>query len=512
MELWPLAWIAPLPWLYLIREESLPGRRPYLALWGAGTVFWLLVIHWIRLPHPALYVGWVAMSAYLGVYLPAFVGLSRVAVHHIGAPLIVVAPVVWTGLEFIRGHLLGGFLMGALAHTQYRWLQLIQISDLGGAYAVTFLLMLAAACLVQLVPWRGRHSAAALATLVMALSGTLLYGSYRLGALDVSQRPPDATVALIQGDIHADWKADEGKVRRIFDQYVRLSQQATRISSPDLIVWPETMYPYPLMDLEQDFALPEDSLYTAEQVHEVQRAAVRELGVLARGLDAALLLGIEARQYTSEGLERFNSALLVDHTGQITERYDKMHLVMFGEYIPFARYAPWLQRFSPIGSGLATGGVPRSFEVNGVHFVPNICYESVLPHLVRRQVTELSRSGHTPDVIVNLTNDAWFWGSSELDMHLVCSVFRAVECRKPVLIAANTGLSASIDGDGEIVKRAERQTTAALVTEVRLDGRRSWYLQNGDLLAGTCGVACIALAVVGSWHVLRQRREAAGRR
>ena len=94
------------------------------------------------------------------------------------------------------------------------------------------------------------------------------------------------------------------------------------------------------------------------------------------------------------------------------------------------------------------------FDIGGVRMAPNICYESVLSHVIRRQVNALAAEGREPDMLVNLTNDGWFWGSSELDMHLACGVFRAVECRKPLLIAANTGFSAWIDGDGRIRRKA----------------------------------------------------------
>jgi apolipoprotein N-acyltransferase len=111
-------------------------------------------------------------------------------------------------------------------------------------------------------------------------------------------------------------------------------------------------------------------------------------------------------------------------------------------------------------------------------------------------------------VLVNLTNDGWFWGSSELDMHLVCGVFRAVECRKPLLIAANTGFSAWIDGDGRILARGPRRATAVLLAEVAPDPRGSWYLEHGDWAAGVCLSACLAFAAAGIWGGFRNRRRA----
>jgi len=145
-----------------------------------------------------------------------------------------------------------------------------------------------------------------------------------------------------------------------------------------------------------------------------------------------------------------------------------------------------------------------SVPVGALRIAPNICYETVLPHVIRRQVRDLAKRGQEPDVLVNLTNDGWFWGSSELDMHLMCGVFRAVECRKPLLIAANTGFSAWIDGDGRIVARGPRRATGTILAQVAPDPRRSWYAQHGDWFSGCCLAACVAL--LGIALVQRVRR------
>jgi apolipoprotein N-acyltransferase len=132
-----------------------------------------------------------------------------------------------------------------------------------------------------------------------------------------------------------------------------------------------------------------------------------------------------------------------------------------------------------------------------VRYTPSICFESVLPQTIRGQVVALRAQGQPTDVLVNLTNDGWFWGSSELDMHLTCGVFRAVECRKPLLIAANTGLSAWIDADGRIRRRGPRRAPGVLVADVQLDSRTSLYLRLGDWPAGLCLMCALGLAAAG---------------
>ena len=121
--------------------------------------------------------------------------------------------------------------------------------------------------------------------------------------------------------------------------------------------------------------------------------------------------------------------MLVDRAGKIVGTYDKVHLVMFGEYIPFSKWLPFLKRISSLTGAAEAGAGPVALCVDGVCYAPNICYETVIPHVIRHQVATLDAAGERPDVLVNLTNDAWYWGSSELDMHLACDVFRAVETR-----------------------------------------------------------------------------------
>ena len=148
VDLGPVGWLAPVGWLLLIRQPQLGGRRPYTMLYLVGVLYSATAFYWLTLPHWSAIFGWIAMFVYLGWYLVLFVWLSRIAVHRLGWPLILAAPVVWTGLEWVRAHFATGFLLAALGHTQYEWITLIQISDLVGAYGVSFLMMFVAASVV----------------------------------------------------------------------------------------------------------------------------------------------------------------------------------------------------------------------------------------------------------------------------------------------------------------------------------------------------------------------------
>jgi apolipoprotein N-acyltransferase len=480
----------------LVRRESLVGKRPYAALWLSSFLFHLAALYWVTLPHWATTIGWVALSAYLAIYFPLFVGLSRVGVHALRVSPIVASPVVWTGLELARAHMLGGFGMAALGHTQYRWPELLQTGDLVGGYGTSFLVVFVAACLARMLPLAGAKPAWWPALpLAAALAGVLLYGHWRMNQQTTE---PGPKVALVQGSIDIDMKYDPKESDQIFEQYYSLSRQAVRASGDvDLIVWPETMFREPWLTFDKDFRPSAEARWTPQEAEAVSRRNVKRL-VMA--LDSPILLGIDSWHYKPDGTDHFNTALLADREGNVVGRYDKCHLVPFGEYVWFAETFPWLYKLTPLAGGSQAGDGPKSIELAGVRYAPNICYENTIPHLIRAHVAQLRSEGREPDVLVNLTNDGWFWGSAELDMHLACAVFRAIECRKPFLIAANTGFSAVIDSTGRILQQGPRRATDVLVARSDIDRRRSPYLAIGDLPAGLCLAATGLFGVVGLWR------------
>jgi apolipoprotein N-acyltransferase len=503
-----LGWLAPVPWLWLVREPELTGRRPYRTLWLAAFVFWMAALQWLRLPHPAVYLGWFALSAYLAVYLPLFVWLSRVAVHRLKLPLWLAAPVVWTGLELARAHVMTGFMMGSLAHTQSHWPTMIQISDLVGEYGVDFVMITVAACVTCLV-FRPRQPIAILPAIAI-LAALLLYGRSRLSDTDQSPTAgtPIVRIALIQGNSLADWKSDTAKQQQIMSEYFELSKQAVAEATRqggrpvDLIVWPETMFRVALRSVEPGYQLPAGADYT---LNDVTSQGPRELANVVAALGTPILVGIDRVVHRADDTDGYNSCVLVNRGGKILGNYDKFHLVMFGEYVPFSHWFPFLKRIASITGSAEAGEGPVALEVGGVRYAPSICYETVIPHVIRHQVATLDAAGQRPDVLVNLTNDAWYWGSSELDMHLACDVFRAVETRTPLVIAANGGISASIDRHGQIRARSPRQQPDVILADVQLNraSAPTLYVRTGDWFAASCLTCCILLAIIG-WKSRRR--------
>lgn len=534
LDWWPLGWLALLPLLFLVQEQVRP-RRLYLWVYLGGLAFWLAAIQWLRLGDATMYGGWIVLSLYLACYFPVFVWLTRVSVHRLHLPLEWSAAMVWTGLELARAHVMTGFAWYYLGHTQYPWITLIQISDLVGAYGVSFLMVLVAGCGVRLMTEKvktNRTTASLLRLGVPAilLAATLVYGWVRQGQADFH---PGPKVALLQGNISQDIKLDPGENQRIFRHYLELMEEAV-LEQPDLIVWPETMFRSPLVHI--DPAVTDDDLRhffpqaDAEYLRPLERDLIEGLTYLSARSGSALLLGIDAEDIFPGTKRRYNSTVLVTEQDGIAGRYDKIHRVPFGEFLPLASTLPWLVHLTPFpeGYGIDAGTHPVQFEIKGYRFATIICFEDTVPHLVRQFLKEARPAVYPPgpqendgasgsddppqlDFLVNQTNDGWFHGSSELDQHLITGAFRSVECRIPMVRAVNTGISAIIDGNGRIVRRARdpetgksKQVATVLVGHVPLDDREGLYVRFGDWFAGLCLLACGGLAVVG---VVRCREE-----
>jgi apolipoprotein N-acyltransferase len=528
-----LAWVAPLPLLLLVRIEK-PTRRMLLSAYLGGLAFWLPALQWMRLGDPTMYPAWFALAFYLAAYTPAFLAISRTLVHRWNWPLAVAAPLVWVGLEFIRGTILTGFGWYLLGHTQHQWIELIQICDLIGTYGLSGLVLLPACFAAAMLPelWLGRLGllppAEAMhdellkavdqrrttgwyirqaAIPLVALLSVLGYGLVRTHQGEFKTGP---RVGLVQADIPATVNPKPDDWPRAHQKYMRLTGVAVR-EQPDVIVWPEGMFRWPL--------LANSTAYTPEQLEKLPRGreidylqtsrtrVLQELLNISQKCGAAFLTGMTTLEASETHLKYFNSVGFVTPETGYVGRYDKMHRVPFGEYVPLVDYLPFLAGFTPYAdsSGLSPGQKPQVFQYNGVRYAPVVCYEDTVPSVVRRVVNETGE----PDVLVNASNDGWFHGSSEHDQHLLTAVFRCVETRTPMVRAANMGVSAVIDGDGrvravakDLETGASKACDAVVVAHVPLDPRSSVYLRIGDWPAALCAMLCGGVCLVG---IIRRR-------
>ena len=458
------AWVALVPWLLLLR-----GRRPGPAFgwsWLIGFLFFLGSIWWMvhlrAFGGPMAIVGWLALCAVLALYFGVF-GWALATVGPAWDRFLLFAPALWVTLEYARSHLLTGFGWNLLAYSQAPWLPVIQVADLTGAWGVSFVVVLVNAAIADGV--QAKRAGASLAVALGIVLVVLGYGLWRLPRLG---GPETVRVAVVQGNIPQERKWDEAYRADIVERYAGLTRQAAR-AAPDLIVWPETSVPG-FLGLDEPLT---QSLFAVSLAAEVPML----IGAPHARLDGA-------RWQTTNG-----AALL--QAGAIRQWYDKVHLVPFGEFIPFEGTLPWLREVLPPIGDFIPGHDYTVFNWP-VKFSALICFEDLFPDLARRFVQGGAR------LLLVITNDAWFGPTAAAYQHAQASTFRAVELRVPVARAANTGWSGCIDASGRwlgSVRDADGAElfvpgTAAcdLALPPAADGQagRSAYLRWGDWFAWLC--------------------------
>jgi apolipoprotein N-acyltransferase len=463
-----VAWIAVVPLLVVALLGG--ARAAFFWGWLGGTTFFLGLLHWLNftfmtfsaIPYPLTWMPTIALSAYCGLWIAVVMAaVSCVGARSPGAALML-APFAWVAAEWGRGHLFGGFPWGLLGYTQYTRLPAIQIAELGGVYAVSFLVMAvnAAAAGAVLLPWRR-------AVTGVALGGALLAGALGFGALRLQDPPasPDtARISIMQPSIEQPLKFDPEHATTTLGIYFALTRRAAA-DAPALIVWPETATPTPLA---RDPGL------------------VGALRDLAHTLRAPLVVGAIDVEGTSPMVLR-NSAYLLTERG-ILGRYDKMQLVPFGEYVPLSGVIGFVRGWAEFISELEPGSRTVVFPGPPAPFGVVICYEGIFPELVRDFVRNGAR------LIVNITNDAWFGRTSGPQQHLAMYPFRAVEHRTAVVRSANTGVSAFIAPSGQITRRLALYERDIMTSDVPLRTRTTLYTRLGDWVA-YLGMAVTAAAL-----------------
>jgi apolipoprotein N-acyltransferase len=362
-----------------------------------------------------------------------------------------------------------------LGFTQLPALPLIQIADLTGVHGITFLLVACNVVVTALLPHSARPSRTARGWMSLAFASLLLltlgYGVWRLRAVTAAMQQADPLrIAIIQSNIGLDEKGQHASKNAHLRLQVEMSQAALA-QHPELIIWPESMYPFSVAAQTDRLALPP---LPAQQTHWLVGALVYERRRAERQV--------------------FNSALLVAPDGRIVGRYDKQQLLAFGEYIPLQRYLPFLGNISPTIGNLTPGKGGLVELPTGVKIGTLICYEDILAPLGRQAVHQGAQ------ILVNLTNDAWFGRTRAPYLHRSLAAFRAVENRVYLVRATNTGLTSIIDASGReqaALPIYQRDMLVHTVQPLRLS---TLYTRFGDWFAQLCCVVALGLSAWRYWY------------
>jgi apolipoprotein N-acyltransferase len=466
-ELAFLGWICLVPLLFVIKKST--SRQNFWYAYLSGIVFFGCLLYWLlNVTVPGMVILVLMLSVFYGLF-----GILAGYVLKYSMDLLLL-PFIWVVLEYIRSNLFTGFPWGLLGYTQYKNISLIQIADITGGYGVSFVLVVFNAAAFAWISRSGRKIAYMMVALLFVIAATS-YGMYRFNNYLIWGSP---RISVVQGNIPQQYKWDASFAENITEEYSTLTKEAAK-DTPDMIVWPETAYPYLIASRE---------------------TGAGEIRTLASEEGIPILTGIV---YT-EGGSYYNSAAVFDGKGELADVYNKIHLVPFGEYIPFKKLLSFLRGYidKPIGDFdkgeeytlfpvrstrtliAADGTIQR--QTNFYKFGVLICFEDIFPYITR----EFARKG--ANFVVNITNDAWFGETAAPVQHLQSSVFRAVENRVPVVRAANTGISCFVDSTGKVLSGVEVEGKEIFVSgfatsNVDIYAGRTVYTVYGDIFIYFCG-------------------------
>lgn len=449
-------------------------------LWYAGTCYWIFATmrQYGGLSAPVALLVLFLFCCYLGLYHGAFgLLLAVLAGRRNYRRALVVAPFLWVAVELARTHITG-FPWNLLGTAQVDNAALCRIAGVTGVYGISFEIVLVnvalASAFVVSREKRGAMLAAALAAAVVLQAGRLV-------------EPPasttDRTALLVQQNIpvSVDWGQNPAYLRQTLDDLTHLTVRsaASDAGKVDLIVWPESPAPF----FTNDVPLRD------------------EIGELARETKAPIVMGAIGSDTSTPNPAApiYNSAALIGPRGQWQARYDKIHLVPFGEYLPFPSLFSFAGGLTSEVGQFARGTSRKPLDAEGTKLGVFICYESVFPDEVRQFASDGA------EVFVNISNDGWYGDSGAYAQHLNQTRMRAVENDRWILSATDTGVTASIDPWGRVAARIPRKQRSALVAPYALTSVTTFYTRYGDWFAYVCAIISVG-ALLGQLSFIRPQK------
>ena len=482
-----LVWIALIPLLAAL--ANLSAKESFRIGFIFGLIHYLTLLYWVvpvmrTYGYLPLYMSIAILflfAAVLALFTAGF-SMALAALGNTPARCLIGMPLLWVALEYIRTYLFTGFPWALLGHALYLRHHMIQIADLFGAYGVSFLIALSNAAIFLAITWARRKTwgnmpiskpvlVGGLGAFAVGLILTGLYGTWRIQTIDdLTATSPTARIAVIQGNIDQAVKWDPAHQFAAIKTHQRLSLLA-KSDNPDLIVWPESATPF-YMFYDQG---PTKKVIT---------------GIEQAGIDFVIGSPSVARENGS--VVYYNSAYLISPATKNIDKYSKTHLVPYGEYVPFERYFTFLGKLVAQVGDFRPGKPGKTLAWKKGELGVQICYEVVFPALSRALVK------NNAALLINITNDAWFGTTSGPYQHFSITIFRAVENRRALARAANTGISGFIDPVGRIMISTPLLEEAAITRPLPMLSHITFYTRYGDLLA----IACLSGSLFGILFVM----------
>lgn len=477
------AWFALIP-LLVVCQKVTPRQAAIFGLF-CGLLYHTLLLYWIVIVlgtygHLAWWISFPALlllSLYMSLYTAVFGAICCKFFKVV--PLILLAPVTWVALDYIRSILFTGFPWQDLGYSQYLFPLVNQHVDLFGHHGVTFLIVMVNSMFAALLVIYSRkrfNNRPKVITSVLPVCLIILlissYNIYRYQQIEqIAAQSSTMVVTVVQGNISQDKKWLPQFQQQTVEIYIALSKQAIKEQPASLLVWPETALPfYPLT--HPLFAEIIERLVKPHQV--------------------GLLVGAPYRTESADSqIHYFNKAFLLSAAGLVVGSYSKQHLVPFGEYIPFRRFLTFATPLVETMGDFTAGSSAKPLVYNNKQLGVIICFESIFPDLARKQVA------YGAAMLVNITNDAWFGRSSAPLQHLSKSVLRATENRRSLARSANTGISGFIDPLGQIIKSSALFEPAFVTAEIPLLTEETFFVRYGHHFDLLCLLALLLIFIFG---------------
>lgn len=464
IQWWPLAWIAFVPFLLVLNGKNYKASFGLGYLFGflffAGTLGWFVYV---------TYPGAFVLIAYLSLYVAIFGLAVCFAKPFSFFSRLILLPSCWVVLEYIRAHALSGFGWVLLGHSQCANTLLIQIADITGVYGVSFIVMMVNVLIAESIKHRATKTAGIVKAQVVVFS--IIIVAFTYGFVSIWKAPawPKSLVAVVQPNIPQAVKWEESLQPSIVGTTAQLTTGLKGLHA-DLIVWPETSLPGVMSEVPY-------------LVGAIKLTAVK--------VEAPLLMGA----ITDEKGTYFNSAYLIEENGNIQGRYDKIHLVPFGEFLPLRPILGWINRYVPLEDFTAGKEYTILHTKQGHPFGVLICFEDTVSDLRRHFANAGAK------FFVNMTNDAWFMDTKAPFIHLQAAIFGCVENKRSLVRAANTGFSGLIDPFGRILASvSDGQQKHTFISgrawaEIPVVSQKTFYTKYGDVFTLLCLFAILFLSL-----------------
>jgi apolipoprotein N-acyltransferase len=479
-----LAWVAFVPLFYAIEGEPLKRVFGWAYLQGlatyVGSLYWIVVpLHdFAGVRFELAMIPMLLLAGVVAFYSALAIWAGEYIARRLRIAAVITMPIAWAGVEWLRTYFPIGFPWNLLGYAAWHNLLLIQFAEFTGVYGVSALIVFFNMVVYVVIFRRGRArmQTISLSVLTGLMVMVVAFGGWRLNRLEKLPATGSLKVALVQGDIPQSLKWDPNFLPQSFKVYEDETARSAERQA-DLVVWPEAAAAFYFQpDDRYPVQLANDAKYRAELLELASKGGVPILF-------GAPALGIENGQ-----VGFYNRAYLVSGKGEVVAHYDKMQLVPFGEYVPArALLGTLVNRVVPGFGDMFPGTVQTLFPVKGALLGVLICYESIFPDLTRLEV----KNG--ANMLVNITNDAWYGESSAPYQSLAMAAMRSVETKVPMVRVANTGISAIIKPGGEVTARTPLFKRGTEIETVAWRPMRTVYTMVGDLFAEFC----FALTLIG---------------